>query len=113
MAITLDTFTSFSGVGTHSFTCTGTNLILVVAAFGNTGDGSLTGLTYNGVALTSIGREYVSGTSGQYTELWWLIAPSTGSHNLVASGTDSFCLLDTVSFAGADQSNQPDATAKN
>lgn len=112
MAIALDTSGTRSGTGTLSFTCTGTNLILVVGVFGNTGDGTVTGMTYNGVSLTqAIEQTLPVGT--QYVRLYYLIAPTTGTNNLVVSGTDPSCNIVATSYTGVKQTGQPDATVGN
>lgn len=70
------------------------------------GNGTVTGITYNGVALTKAIDESDSTFGTIYSSLWYLKAPSTGTHNLVVSysGTPS---IDSgggiVSFTGVDQ----------
>jgi hypothetical protein len=82
MAISLDTSTSHDddGTGTFSHTCAATATILF-AAFRN--NGTLSGATYNSVAMTQI-QSTVSNTD-QYS-LWYLVNPASGAHNVVLAG---------------------------
>jgi len=96
---------------TWSHTCTGSNLILFVGGqIDNTGD-KITGITYNGVAMTKIMD--VSGYDKDAREyLYYLIAPATGANNVVITcpssvNGDFFA----TSFSGARQSSQPDSSA--
>src|SRR3990167_11248949 len=70
---------------TFSHTCTGSNLYLKVTVGVNFTDSDVTGVTYNGVALTLL-RALENTMRDEY---WYLIAPATGAHDIV------------VSFAGA------------
>lgn len=101
MAIAIDTvsnsgdLTSVSSA-TWAHTCTGSNLILVVGV-NNRGVNSntnttVTGITYNGVALTKIRADQAESgdTYRGRSELWYLINPTTGSSlNIVATFTGS------------------------
>lgn len=67
---------------------------------------SISGITYNGVALTkAVGAVYAP--DGMIAEIWYLIAPDTGTHNVVitfsASGAEHGS--GAVSFFGAHQSS--------
>lgn len=73
---------------------TNDNRILVVGVGSDgstTADYSASGVTYNSVAMTKInGFQYTAnGWDGGYDwiSLWYLIAPDTGSHNIVVSFT--------------------------
>lgn len=73
------------GTLTWSHTCTGTNLVLWVSATISTGGNStITGITYNGVAMTEVSGSPINSTSIE-TSGWILIAPATGTHNIVAT----------------------------
>lgn len=79
---------------TFSHTCTGSNLILIVAIGGrqslaSKGNLVITGVTYNGVALTKIRADEIDSDASFRTELWYLIAPATGAHNVVVTYTGS------------------------
>lgn len=89
MAIAFDTATNVPAISavtskTFAHTCTGSNLILIVAVtHDNYPARSISGITYNGVAMTFQGRA----TNTQNTEIWTLINPSTGANNVVISWT--------------------------
>jgi hypothetical protein len=111
--------TSNSGEGisvssdTWSHTCSGSNRILVVGVnarglVSNTNT-TVTGVTYNGVALTKIRHDSVDSgdTMRGRTELWYLIAPATGANNIVVTwtGTVDFECCGAISLTGAIQSS--------
>lgn len=91
-----------SGAGdkTASFSCTGSNRILVV--FVACGD-AMTGVTYNGVAMTEVDTAHVN-----QNKAYILIAPASGSNTLTFShsggGTINWIAM---SYTGAKQSSQP------
>ena len=73
---------------TISHTVTGSNTILVVcsAVEGTTsGNQPITGITYNGVALTKI--HDIAGSANNRTEQWYLVAPSSGANDIVITYT--------------------------
>jgi hypothetical protein len=89
-----------------SHTCTGSNLILFVAV--GTGNNSPS-VTYNSVSMTQVAS---TSQSGYYTYLFYLVAPATGSHNVVVtlnSGTNVI-FGQSTSYTGAKQSGVPDAS---
>lgn len=57
-------------------------LLLVTIAMANTV--SVTGMTYNGVAMTQIRQDVSTGISSRYAS-YYLLSPSTGSNNIVIS----------------------------
>lgn len=111
MAIALDT--SAQGVATGFATgprtvnvthiCTGSNLLLAVwvAIFQDvSGTGTVSAITYNGVALTQAIASTVEGAMAG--EMWYLPAPATGSHTLavtVTGATDGI-RVSSASFTG-------------
>ena len=114
MAIARDTsgylnFTATSG--TLSYTCSGSDRILLVFTNNEAGADDITGVTYNGVALTQLGTGVIR--SGSVTlRTWYLIAPATGANNIVVSrstSADTWCLV--VSYTGVSQTGFPDASA--
>lgn len=114
MAIAFDaaseSFTNSATSLTWSHTCTGSDRILWVSVMASSAR-NITGVTYNGVALTSLTRS--AGT--QPMQLWYLIAPATGANNIVVSidGAASFIYTSAGSYTGVEQSGQPDAQATN
>lgn len=115
--VAFDTATSSSGVLmqgantlTFGHTSTGTNLVLVVGvSFNISGqtNASITGITYNGIGLQSAGSQ--SNGTNRHTEIWYLIGPATGTHNVVVTlnipgGGTVGTVAGAVTFTGADQS---------
>lgn len=100
---------------TWSHTCTGTNLVLIVGTSAESDTGghtaqTVSGITYNGVALTKVRSDYITDNG---TELWYLIAPATGANNIIVTMT---AVVDGLfgaglSFTGVDQSNPIDNNA--
>lgn len=97
---------------TVSHTCTGSNLLLTASVLWfDSAAKTLSGVTYNGVAMT-LGT---SNASGNYKHsMWYLINPATGTHDIVATWSGAIndnATLIGASYTGAKQSSQPDATA--
>jgi len=120
MALAFDAASSSSTAGATSLTfphtCTGSNLVLVVGVTLNgVATDVITGITYNGVALTKgISKGAPTGTENNWAELWHLKAPATGTHDIVISASSSVAMVGLgVSYTGADQVTQPDATSSN
>ena len=116
MAIALDTTTTASSNSgsttlTKAFTCSGSDRILFVGT--TTVSGSVvpvTGVTYNGVAMTKITS--VNPQANWEIALWYLFAPDTGSNNIVAtcgSAPSSVLRISPASYTGALQSGVPDS----
>lgn len=116
MAIAVNTTSSGSASATSvtvAHTCTGSNLILFVGLWVQDGGANtVTGVTYNGVAMTQVGR--VTNATTESTYLYFLVNPSTGANNIVASKSASDLIqLGAVSYTGAKQTGQPDASTTN
>lgn len=97
---------------TVTHTITGSNTIL----FGSTWDESglasdATTGTYNSVSMTSANTSYQSGEYG--TTVLYLTAPTTGSNTLsiTRTATGSGYDIAGISYSGAKQTGQPDATS--
>lgn len=111
MAIARDTSKMFSSGAssslTTSYTCSGTNRLLMVYAFRENSE-TVTGITYNGTAMT-LATSKAQGTSTAYA--YYLINPATGANNIVVSfsGASSNCIAGAISYTGVKQSAQPDA----
>lgn len=119
MSIALDTSTisPFSATTNNSFnhTCTGSNLILIVATIDDNFAGShATSVTYNGVSLTLIDSGTTPGGAA-FVSLWYLKNPATGTHTVSVQGQSGSgnCAAISSSYTGADQTTQPDATLSN
>ena len=97
--------------GTISHTVSGIDRLLVVAAFSDTSITSwrpVSSITYNGVNLTKItSRE----ANNLRMELWYLIAPDTGTHDIVITwGGPAGKGGGGISLTGVAQTGQPDAS---
>lgn len=113
MAIAFDAYSTGSTTGTSltvSHTTSGSNRILIVGVQTGTGGSSLvTGITYNGTAMTNIDSSIGNGVQ-RWLETWYLIAPTSGTHDIVVSTSGSvFIQVVATSYTGALQSGQPDA----
>lgn len=96
---------------TYSHTCTGTNRTLIVSAEANTGSDVVTGITYNGVAMTLVGK-VSSGTMWSY--LYILVNPASGANNVVVSiSSSNYVRALSASYTGTLQTGQPDSFATN
>lgn len=94
---------------TVAHTCSGSDRVLFVGVGWSTGPeamASVTGVTYNGVALTQI-WEIIDSPTDHANAGWYLIAPATGTNNIVvtfASAMDEIC-AGGISFTGAHQTS--------
>jgi hypothetical protein len=85
MAIARDTFVARTGGSgtsqTLAYTCTGSDRALVL--FIEYNSGSVSGVTYNGVAMTKV--DTITAYSGVLVDSWILINPSSGANNIIAT----------------------------
>ncbi len=103
-----------SGTGTAtgqtvSHTVTGTETILFTCVQSGTANTPITA-TYNSVSMTSLGA---ADTGGYHGEAYYLIAPTSGTHNVVVTlgtGTNVIAVAN-ASYTGAQQSGVPEAAA--
>lgn len=107
MAIAFDLATgSSTGAAsslTFSHTCTGSNLMLFVGVYCNITTETITGVTYNGVAMTQITKNVNSSNSNLY--LYALAGPATGANNVVISSSASTSIGGVaMSYTGVNQS---------
>lgn len=115
MALAIDATSKDTNFGegvtsrTMAHTCTGTNLFLVSFGSVNSGSDIVSGVTYNGVAMTrSVRQLNNSGTFTMYA--YYLIAPATGANNIVWSLSSGDIAVCGISLTGANQSAQPDVS---
>jgi hypothetical protein len=111
MAIAFDAVSSGGNGGTSqtfSHTCTGTNRLLFVGGYNQESSSTITGITYDGVALTEIDNTSQTNNS---VSLWYLIAPATGANDVVVtrSSSSNALLGVAVSYTGCLQSGVPDS----
>lgn len=105
---------------TYAHTCSGTNRLLLVevATISAAGSafpyGGITA-TYNGVSMTELSRQSNTGDSRQGSIGFYLIAPATGTNNVVITVGAPFnspaISSVGVSYTGARQNSQPESYA--
>ena len=95
---------------TWSHTCTGSNRLLTVGIAAKVSGDTVSGITYNGVALTNIRTDTHSSTPF-HTELWELINPASGSHDITVTwGTaPDQSIGSAISLTGVIQTSHNDA----
>jgi hypothetical protein len=105
-----------NAVHTYSFNnVAGDILIVDVMTVSIVAGDKVTGVTYNGVAMTRIADSGDSGAgSHERVFSYYLVGPATGTHNVVVTTTNA--LYETVngnatSYIGAKQTGQPDSYA--
>jgi hypothetical protein len=106
MAIAFDTAIDVGtsgGAVTFSHTCTGSDLLLVVAvAIRNNKSQTVTSVTYNGIDL-SLERTAINGLSVR-SEIWRLAGPATGANDVVVTlSKGAKFAAAALSFTGVDQ----------
>lgn len=112
MAIGLDTHLASDAGGTTSmtlsYTCTGTNLLLIVGVNANSTTDVITGVTYNAIAMTRANA--LINTAQGSTFIYYLVAPATGAHNIVVSASSATLgSIRATSYTGVGQTGFPDA----
>lgn len=93
-----------------SHTCSGTERLLTVgvAVSGGITTNSITA-TYNSVSMTSAGRVFSNNQNDGWVELFYLVAPATGSNTVLVTCDVTRTLIGgSVSFNGVDQSTPVD-----
>lgn len=116
MALAVDAFASGNAVSTNtvtfSHTCTGSDLLLRVGvSIWQFSGEAVSSITYNGDAL-SVVPSGTADSGAAHSELWFLINPDTGTHDVVVTLTgNAFGILaGSVSFTDAHQTT-PNGTA--
>jgi hypothetical protein len=74
-------WTDNSTTKTLAVDCTGADFLIVFVAWRNTGTTTLSAFTYNGVAMTRVGSVFTSASPRQDVDIFYLVAPASGSHN--------------------------------
>ena len=123
MAIARDTSialqTLSSTGGTYSYTCTGTNLLLLVWVFvqyASAYTGKTCTVTYDGVSMTELGNTGTTSASDvQGVRLFGLLSPSTGANNVIVTAESSagVCYSMAASYTGVKQTGLPDSVSSN
>jgi uncharacterized repeat protein (TIGR01451 family) len=94
----------------HTTTATGTNLLMLVGVSINITNAPttvVTGVTYNGTALKLVGAQNDAANTRR-AEIWSLLAPPTGNHNVIVSvdvtaAATVGVVAGAVTFTGVDQ----------
>jgi len=113
MAITRDNSSFYSATGTPdsvSFTCSGSDRLLVIGVMEGVGELNVTSLKYNGVSLTKIGDSLVSGD--RYVSLYILLAPAIGANDIDIEYNNGFLHLYISSYNGVKQTGQPEVNSE-
>lgn len=74
---------------------------MLIVAYGSYQGGGPSGITYNGVALTKIVEQV--GSFNEVSSLWGLVAPATGTNNIVVSGAGNWSAMGAWSLYNVDQ----------
>lgn len=116
MAIVFDAAASGSGHSTSiniSHTCTGSDRILFVGTANGNG-ATISGVTYNSVAMTLVAASGHNAGTSQIATLWYLVAPATGSNTITITATGTTDIFGAAaSYTGASQTGQPDSSNTN
>lgn len=91
----------------HSHTCSGSSLALVVAVVGD-GTDKIVGVSYGGVAMTLVAKAVLG--SARWNYLYYLANPATGANTVAASASsNSYIEINAASYTGVSASGQPGA----
>lgn len=108
MAITFDAATgnkvtsATSNTWSHTVASGKSNQILVVSVDAGA---SITGVTYGGQSLTSLGSVTYNGAT-ETLSMWYLLAPPTGANNIIATASGTTFIIGTsASYYGVAQSS--------
>src|ERR1035437_3258145 len=97
----------------QSFAVTGPNPIFLMIVQTNTGeDTRVQTPTYNGVAVTEVGRLAITPENQQAYIAYLLMAPATGTNTIAVTYSPALSVygnIVVVSYRGASQVNQPDS----
>lgn len=107
-----------AAVGSWSHTCTGSDLVLIVGVTHWHSDNTaiVSGVTYNSVALTQIRTDIHGADDSKKTDLWYLLAPATGSNtvevtmNKVIGNKWGGCAVSLTGVAALDADNGASGT---
>lgn len=93
-AVAGDGTAAFATSQTRSFTMSATaGGCLVVGVLGDDVNDNITGVTYDGIAMTLVDKQNTTPTSVYWQYLYVLAAPHSGTHNLVANANASVHIL--------------------
>jgi hypothetical protein len=98
----------------YSYTVgSGANRLLVVNLIGDTAADDISSVTYGGAPMIFLGKiQAPSANNWQY--LYYLLNPSSGSHNVViTAGSSHYLISQAASWYNVKQTSQPDALTTN
>lgn len=103
-------YNTADAVYSWSHVCSGSDRILVVTvSMLSVAGSSVSGITYNSVALTKV-RHDASVSGAVRTEIWYLVAPTTGSNTVEVTLSAALDSIATAqSYTGVDQVSPIDA----
>jgi len=120
MAIAFDNSTLGPGSGaaqsslswSHT-TGSGSNRVLIVALnVGEVSSDPITGVTYNGVAMTRGASDYYWTGPMNWLSIWYLVNPPSGTYTVVASCSSAYYMVGgSASYSGVAQTGFPDNSA--
>lgn len=115
MAIALDVATAGGSTTattlSWSHTTSGSNRALWVVAYDRiAATTSITGVTYNGVAMTSVLAGGIQVPGDRVVTLWYLANPALGANTVTISLASGFIAGNSVSYTGVKQTGQPEVT---
>jgi hypothetical protein len=94
---------------TTAYACSGSNRILWVAVAGDGTSDLISGVTYDGVAMSLVQKRAPGDSNNKWLYLFVLMAPSSGSSNVVISASGSSTIeAVAASYTGVGQVGQPD-----
>lgn len=104
VASTSSFYLNFSGTSgsTASQTISGSNTLLVCYLQNNTGANNFTSATMNGVSMVNSGVNVQEGTTGRYTNMWYLYGATTGVLTVNRSTSNDTWVV-CESFSGVKQ----------
>lgn len=101
------TITNTINIGT-----TNSKSVLVVGGIGHTASDAITSVTWNGVAMTKVQVQAPTGANDRHLYIFILVAPATGTHDLVVNNSSSVYFFGYVSVYDGCAAAQPDNSGK-
>ena len=106
-ATTVDTTPAGASSDSFAHTTSGSDrLMLVGISFGHNDEERVNSVTYNGTPLALMGARDNADSESARVEIWSLVAPATGTHNVVVNYSDTDhdgATIGVTTFNGVDQ----------
>jgi hypothetical protein len=116
IAFNAETQSSASTVTSLTFahTCAGSDRFLIVGCSSLSPGDLITGVTFNGVAMTLATKNVLGAAGERDLYIYYLVNPPTGAQNVVVSASGTTTLAGfACSYTGVRQGGHPDAIATN